>query len=128
MLTDAERGPRDEEDVACGMPRKEEVMKMLREMNGEDKTDGEEMDAYIRFCEGALLGAETFGRGSERGGGGRGMLCGEEEYRLFAGEEYKTWDGAEGGEYGLVIERASRLLGVQPEYLNGIVRTMDKLR
>jgi len=107
--------------------------------------DGE-MDEYIGFCEGALLGrattavlldavfpvteAERQGRagGKRRDGrrGHRGPLCGEEQ-SLFAGEEYKTWNEVAGEEYGSVVGRAGSLLGVGAAYLNGIVRRMDDI-
>lgn len=99
------------------------------------------MDEYIKFCEGALVGIEKSGplmeifpiRSKETGKrkkerGRRGPLSGAEEYRLFAGEEYKMWDEIEGEEYKIVIERGSKLLGVEAAYLNGVVRRMDKLR
>jgi len=106
----------------------------------------EEMDEYIRFCEGALLGRATAGLldavfplikeegragGIQKKTGGRrghrgGPLCGEEQ-SLFAGEEYKTWNEVAGEEYGAVVGRAGSLLGVGAAYLNGIVRRMDDI-
>ena len=101
------------------------------------------MDEYIAFCEGALLGEKSEGllnavfplqlegvraERQRKRGQRRWLLCGEEQHSLFAGEEYKTWDEVGGEEYEIVMERGSRLLGVGAEYLNGIVRTMDKQR
>lgn len=85
----------------------------------------EEMDEYISFCEGALIGRESRKKERRRVDDIKGKLCGEEQYSLFAGEEYKRWNEVEGEEYEIVIERGKMLLGVEAEYLNGIVRRMD---
>ena len=86
----------------------------------------EEMDEYIRFCEGALLGRDERPERRRRVEDRRRKLCGEEKHSLFAGEEYKTWNEAEGSEeYEIVLERGKILLGVEAEYLNRIVRRMD---
>ncbi|KIM46103.1 hypothetical protein M413DRAFT_16851 [Hebeloma cylindrosporum] len=122
-------GPKDEEEVLCGLPRMKTYLARLEAMENDDQRQmpdkfsstrelhvgdmrEEELEEYIGFCE-RILPAEVMESGKR------------------AGESYKIWhardvDGTLGSEWAKVVMRGARVTGVENEYLGGVVEQLER--
>ncbi|TRM67736.1 hypothetical protein BD626DRAFT_479667 [Schizophyllum amplum] len=156
-----------DDDQACALPRLDDYLAHLRKMEDEEtcETDGlfgarsvatfddASVDAYLAFCEKALLGprdegsgrlAEFFPRAPRESGLGAGKPERREEGRVLRagiashgasearpGEQYPVYNardvlGTLPGPLGLVVARGAQWVGVPETYVGGVVEKYER--